>query len=54
MSEPKHIRFEYDTCPCRECVGNRQKVIEDKNKESMLAEKFGPNWKNIISGMGDQ
>ena len=57
MTKLKHIPF-VANCPCSDCSRCR------KNKETLaklekLQEKeneqaYGPNWKNILSGMGDQ
>jgi len=57
MAEQNHIPFRTD-CPCKECSGYRQrKQLEAENarlRERLAEQAYGKNWKNIMSGMGDQ
>lgn len=53
----KHVAFAYDTCNCWVCKLGREvkkkeqlQQLQDLQKEA----RFGPNWKNILSGLGDQ
>lgn len=57
MSEVKHTLFAYDTCLCGDCVRireQRQHKEADRYREQVMEAKYGRNWKNILSGMGDQ
>jgi hypothetical protein len=55
--EIKHqIRSSIETCPCKGCKA----LLKERERKQQVAyeeharENFGPNWKNILSGMGDQ
>lgn len=50
----KHIPFQYDKCSCRDCIKGRERKKPTTEKEQIAEFKLGPNWKNIISGRGDQ
>lgn len=56
MSEQKEHRPRDGWCPCIECERRRKaQAIERRLRSDASAEKiFGPNWKNILAGMGDQ
>jgi hypothetical protein len=54
VTEIKHIPFNYTSCPCQECVSYRERQELDRLRAKHLENKLGPNWKNILSGMGDQ
>ena len=52
----KHIPFAYDTCKCDECTRSRERKQTQTrcDYEDYAKRTLGPNWKNILSGMGDQ
>lgn len=50
----KHIPFNYETCKCDECTRNRERKQIRRDYEDYARRTLGPNWKNILSGMGDQ
>lgn len=50
----KHIPFAYDTCKCDECTRNRERKQIRCDYEDYARKTLGPNWKNILSGLGDQ
>lgn len=57
MSSAEYVPFVTD-CPCNQCSGyRRRKQLEDENRrltEQLAEREYGKNWKNIMSGMGDQ
>ena len=52
----KHNFYNVALCECDECVRHR-KAKEERQRleyERYAMTTFGPNWKNILSGLGDQ
>jgi len=54
MTEVKHTPYQYETCGCRDCKGSRDSRDLQKLREEKAKRIYGDNWKNIMSGMGDQ
>lgn len=50
----EHIPFRYKTCECDECSRIRETKKAEKQREAYFRHRFGPNYKNVMAGIGDQ